>query len=107
MEKYEELKNLNVEAITMIELIEHLNLQDLPKLEENVFGYLNPRLIICTTPNSDFNVFFKDINNKKNKEFFYYPYNLYNKLVYINRFFIFYNRFKFRHPDHRYEFTRL
>lgn len=62
----------------MVELIEHVYLEQLPLLCENVFGFLNPPKIIVTTPNYDFNYYFrlKDPN------------------------------FKFRHPDHKYEFTQ-
>ncbi|KAM3136357.1 hypothetical protein pb186bvf_011492 [Paramecium bursaria] len=86
--KYQELKNLdfqviisllqNKKCICMVELIEHVYLEQLPLLCENVFGFLNAPKIIVTTPNSDFNYYFKlkDPN------------------------------FKFRHPDHKYEFTQ-
>lgn len=62
----------------MIELIEHLHLNQLDSLCENVFGFLNPQKVIITTPNSDFNVYFKEMNPN----------------------------FHLRHPDHKYEFSR-
>lgn len=48
-------------------------------MTENIFGFLSPKKIIITTPNSDFNIYFKEIDKN----------------------------FVLRHPDHKYEFTRL
>ncbi|CAM1304469.1 HENMT1 (predicted) [Pycnogonum litorale] len=48
----------NYDAVTCIELIEHLHLEDIDGLVRNVFGYIKPRLAIFTTPNADFNVLF-------------------------------------------------
>ena len=57
--KYENIKNFNFDIITLIEIIEHLEISQLEKLEENVFGFLKPKKVIVSTPNSDFNVFFE------------------------------------------------
>jgi hypothetical protein len=46
----------------MIEIIEHIPLEFLPDLCENVFGFLHPKIIIVSTPNAEFNVYFKQIN---------------------------------------------
>lgn len=46
------------DAVTCIELIEHLEPEALELLPENVFGYIHPKMAIFTTPNSDFNVLF-------------------------------------------------
>jgi hypothetical protein len=43
-------------------MIEHIYKDQLPGLEDNVFGYLCPKLVIVTTPNADFNVYFKQKN---------------------------------------------
>lgn len=56
--KYELLKNMNFDAITLIELIEHIEFEQLNRLEQNVFGFLKAPLVIITTPNYDFNYFF-------------------------------------------------
>ncbi|CAD8114837.1 unnamed protein product [Paramecium primaurelia] len=78
LKKYKQLKQMNFELITLIEVVEHLQLEQLDDLCENVFGYLNPQRIIITTPNSDFNVYFKQLNPK----------------------------FVLRHPDHKFEFSQ-
>lgn len=58
------LKDINCDVITAIEVIEHLFKEDLLFFEKNVFGYLQPDLIVITTPNYEFNAFFS-----KNDEF--------------------------------------
>jgi hypothetical protein len=55
---YQNLKEENFEAFTLIELIEHIDLDKLPYLVQNLFGFLRPNLVVITTPNSDFNVYF-------------------------------------------------
>lgn len=46
------------DAVTCIELVEHLHEEDLRKLPDNIFGFIRPRLVVITTPNRDFNVVF-------------------------------------------------
>ncbi len=65
------------DVVTLIEVIEHLYLNDLAKLIEHVFAYIRPRLVIVTTPNADFNVLFETMICGQ-----------------------------FRHADHKFEFTR-
>lgn len=65
------------DVVTLIEVIEHLHFKDLRRLVEHVFGHIQPRLVIVTTPNADFNVLFTPMTNGP-----------------------------FRHPDHKFEFTR-
>lgn len=65
------------DVVTLIEVIEHLYPKDLENLVENVFNSLRPRLIIVTTPNADFNILFTQMKYGK-----------------------------FRHLDHKFEFTR-
>lgn len=67
---------IGIDAVTMIEVIEHLNLEDLEKLPGVLFGQLHPKIVIFTTPNAEFNVLFP-------------------------------NLLGFRHPDHKFEWTRL
>ena len=55
---YEVLRELKFDVVTAIEVIEHLFIKDLPLFENNVFGYLNPKCVIITTPNFEFNSFF-------------------------------------------------
>ena len=57
--KYENIKNFNFDIITLIEIIEHIEISQIEKLEENVFGFLKPKKVIVSTPNADFNVFFE------------------------------------------------
>ena len=51
------------DAVTCIELVEHLLPEVLPSLTKNIFGYIRPKLVIISTPNADFNVLFS--NGKK------------------------------------------
>ncbi|KAK3791483.1 hypothetical protein RRG08_055509 [Elysia crispata] len=65
------------EAATLIEVIEHLHPDTLVRVTKNVFGRLKPRLCFVTTPNSEFNVLFKNRDPSQ-----------------------------FRHWDHKFEWTR-
>ena len=64
-----------VEVVTLIELIEHLESEVLEQFPINVFGSIKPKHVIISTPNVEFNVLFK-------------------------------NTKKFRHWDHKFEWTR-
>lgn len=66
-----------LDAISCIELIEHLPADVLKDFPQNVFGYFNPRIVIITTPNVEFNVCFPQL--KKGQ---------------------------MRHWDHKFEWTR-
>ncbi|XP_042222136.1 uncharacterized protein LOC121866489 isoform X2 [Homarus americanus] len=46
------------QVVTMIELIEHLEISELHALVKCVFQAVRPNLIIITTPNADFNKYF-------------------------------------------------
>ena len=65
-----------VDAVTAIELIEHLYPETLAALPDNIFGYLKPSIAVITTPNIEFNVLFPDFTGP------------------------------FRHWDHKFEWTR-
>ncbi|CAF0976750.1 unnamed protein product [Adineta ricciae] len=67
----------NFDVVTLIEVIEHLYINDLENLITHVFGYIRPRLVIVSTPNADFNVLFSTMPCGQ-----------------------------FRHMDHKFEFTR-
>ncbi|UJR37978.1 hypothetical protein I4U23_030660 [Adineta vaga] len=67
----------NFDLVTLVEVIEHLYINDLENLVTHVFGYIRPRLVIVTTPNADFNVLFSAMPCGQ-----------------------------FRHIDHKFEFTR-
>ena len=61
----------------MIEVIEHLDLNRLAALERVVFEFAQPKLVIVTTPNVEYNVRFDSLPSGK-----------------------------LRHQDHRFEWTR-
>jgi 3' terminal RNA ribose 2'-O-methyltransferase Hen1 len=65
------------DAATVIEVIEHLDLNRLAALERVLFGFACPRLVIITTPNVEYNVNFPALPHGK-----------------------------LRHRDHRFEWTR-
>ena len=69
---------IDFDAITCIELIEHLNDDVLSQLPQNIFGFIRPKLVIITTPNVEYNVLFPELRNSS----------------------------KLRHWDHRFEWTR-
>ena len=57
--KYEKLKEMNAELVTLVELIEHLVPEDIPQAMDNVFGYMKPKLCFISTPNKEFNDYFE------------------------------------------------
>lgn len=65
------------DAATLVEVIEHLDPERLPALAEAVFGHARPRTVVVTTPNSEHNALFENMAPGA-----------------------------FRHPDHRFEWTR-
>ncbi|HYF04513.1 MAG TPA: 3' terminal RNA ribose 2'-O-methyltransferase Hen1 [Patescibacteria group bacterium] len=65
------------DAATIIEVIEHLDEERLTALERNVFGFARPNYVIITTPNAEYNALFETLPAGK-----------------------------FRHKDHRFEWTR-
>ncbi|MDO5678278.1 MAG: 3' terminal RNA ribose 2'-O-methyltransferase Hen1 [Propionibacteriaceae bacterium] len=71
----DELKGFD--AILLVEVIEHLELDRLPSLEANIFGSARPRHVVVTTPNAEHNAKYPDLAAGT-----------------------------FRHTDHRFEWTR-
>jgi 3' terminal RNA ribose 2'-O-methyltransferase Hen1 len=65
------------EAVALVEVIEHLDPDRLPALAEVIFGTARTKTVILTTPNADHNVLFENLAAGA-----------------------------FRHPDHRFEWTR-
>ncbi len=47
-----------VDAVVMLETIEHVEPERLSALEQTVFGVYRPRCVIITTPNQEFNVLY-------------------------------------------------
>lgn len=74
---YRDARWAGVDAAALVEVIEHLDEDRLPALVDAVFGAARPKTVIVTTPNADYNVLFESL-----------PVG------------------QFRHPDHRFEFTR-
>lgn len=70
-------ERLVADCIIMIEVIEHLVPKDVESITKVVFGFYQPKYVIVTTPNREFNPLFDDFDQTK-----------------------------FRHPDHKFEWDR-
>lgn len=66
-----------VDAAALVEVIEHLDPDRLPALEKVVFAAARPKTVVVTTPNAEYNALFPNLAVGA-----------------------------FRHPDHRFEWTR-
>jgi 3' terminal RNA ribose 2'-O-methyltransferase Hen1 len=66
------------DAVALVEVVEHLDASRLASFERVLFQFAQPKLIVCTTPNAEYNVKFPTLPAGK-----------------------------FRHKDHRFEWTRL
>ncbi len=75
---YRDSRWAGVDAAALIEVIEHLDPDRLPLVERVVFGDAHPATVVVTTPNAEYNPLFPN-------------------LVAGTR----------RHPDHRFEWTRV
>lgn len=76
-----DIRFVDTDIVTCVELIEHLLLEDVPLMEENIFAFMKPKLVIISTPNYDYNVLIsKEVGEK-----------------YTGRF---------RDDDHKFEWTR-
>lgn len=71
---YLDHRTKDLDAVVLVEVIEHLEEVRLPVLAANVFKYMEPSMVVITTPNFEFNQRFETKG--------------------------------FRHPDHRFEWTR-
>lgn len=74
---YRDERWAGADAVSLVEVIEHLDADRLPALEKAVFGVAQPKAIVVTTPNVEYNVLFEALAAGA-----------------------------FRHPDHRFEWTR-
>jgi len=74
---YNDERLTGVDAAALVEVIEHIEEEKLPLLERIVFGEINPKTVIITTPNSEYNVLYEGLENGK-----------------------------MRHNDHRFEWNR-
>jgi 3' terminal RNA ribose 2'-O-methyltransferase Hen1 len=74
---YRDKRLCGFDAGALVEVIEHLDPPRLTAAERNVFGSARPRTVIVTTPNAEYNVRWETLPAGR-----------------------------FRHPDHRFEWTR-
>jgi len=74
---YRDARWEGVDAAALVEVIEHLEPDRLPALEKIVFGAARPATVVVTTPNAEYNALFPNLAAGA-----------------------------FRHPDHRFEWTR-
>jgi 3' terminal RNA ribose 2'-O-methyltransferase Hen1 len=75
--QYEDDRLGGLDLVILMEVIEHIDPDRLPAVVGNVFGAMRPRHVVVTTPNSEYNVRYPALA-----------------------------RGGFRHPDHRFEWTR-
>lgn len=74
---YRDQRLVGFDAATVVEVVEHLDPLRLGAFERSVFGYAQPRTVVLTTPNAEYNVRFANLPPGS-----------------------------FRHRDHRFEWTR-
>jgi 3' terminal RNA ribose 2'-O-methyltransferase Hen1 len=74
---YRDRRLQGFDLATVIEVIEHLDLPRLRAFERVLFEHARPKTVVVTTPNADYNVMFESLPAGQ-----------------------------FRHPDHRFEWTR-
>ncbi|WP_423920102.1 3' terminal RNA ribose 2'-O-methyltransferase Hen1 [Frigoribacterium sp. 2-23] len=74
---YQDDRLSGLDAIVLMEVVEHVDEERLPALEASVFGAAAPGAVIVTTPNSDYNVLYEALPEGA-----------------------------FRHADHRFEWSR-
>ncbi len=75
---YQDKRFCGYDGATVIEVIEHLDLSRLPAFERVLFEFAQPKVVVVTTPNVEYNVKFENLPAGK-----------------------------LRHQDHRFEWTRL
>ncbi len=74
---YRDKRLEGLDAVVLMEVIEHLDIDRLPALESAIFGHARPGHVIVSTPNRDYNARYEGMAEGS-----------------------------LRHPDHRWEFTR-
>ncbi len=74
---YRDARWADVDAAALVEVIEHLDPDRLPMVEQVVFAAARPKAVVVTTPNAEYNALFPNLAAGA-----------------------------FRHPDHRFEWTR-
>lgn len=74
---YRDARLVGYDAMVLMEVIEHLDVERLPALERSIFGHARPGAVVVTTPNAEYNVLYPNLATGG-----------------------------MRHPDHRFEWTR-
>jgi len=74
---YRDKRLIGFDAAALVEVIEHLDPPRLAAFEQNIFGSAKPGTVVVTTPNAEYNVRWETLPAGQ-----------------------------FRHPDHRFEWTR-
>jgi hypothetical protein len=87
LEKFSSDKS-GLEFVSLIEIIEHMYPETLDNCIDTVFAKLKPKYVLITTPNSEFNVVFDELEPP-------------NKSVDERKV-----DQKFRHWDHKFEWSR-
>ncbi|MFC5679135.1 3' terminal RNA ribose 2'-O-methyltransferase Hen1 [Aeromicrobium endophyticum] len=75
--QYEDDRLADIDVAILMEVVEHVDPDRLPAVTANVFGTMRPRHVVVTTPNAEHNVRYPALADGG-----------------------------FRHPDHRFEWTR-
>jgi 3' terminal RNA ribose 2'-O-methyltransferase Hen1 len=75
--QYEDDRLADIDVAVLMEVVEHIDPDRLPAVAGNVFGSMRPRHVVVTTPNREHNVRYPALAAGE-----------------------------FRHPDHRFEWTR-
>lgn len=60
---YKDSRFKDVDTVVLCEVIEHIELERVPQVIDNIM-FLNPKNFIVSTPNKDFNKFFKDLKGE-------------------------------------------
>lgn len=74
---YQDDRLKDLDAIVLMEVVEHIDPDRLPSVESSIFGHARPSAVIVTTPNSEYNALYPSLAAGR-----------------------------FRHPDHRFEWAR-
>jgi 3' terminal RNA ribose 2'-O-methyltransferase Hen1 len=75
---YADARLAGLDAVTLIEVIEHVDADRLPALVRSIFGEARPKTVVVTTPNREYNARFATLAVGT-----------------------------MRHPDHRFEWSRV
>jgi 3' terminal RNA ribose 2'-O-methyltransferase Hen1 len=74
---YRDARLKGFDAAAVVEVIEHMELNRLTAFERALFGYAQPKTVVLTTPNQEYNALYEDLHEHH-----------------------------MRHDDHRFEWTR-